>query len=92
MTAGLAHEGWLMADLKPLIGKVAAGTPLTRAEARVVRRSGLGFIWVVASEEPGLAGRLTREGAVGAYRNLPISTAIAGCFAYADAKAQRLMP
>ena len=46
----------------------------------------LGFIWIVAGDEPGLAGRLADQGAIGAYRDLPISPAIAGCFAFADAK------
>lgn len=64
---------------------------LTRAEARVVRPSALGFIWIVTSEEAGLAGRLVREGAIGAYRDLPISPTIAGCFAFADAKVANLL-
>lgn len=87
-----AASGTMLAVFEPGTPEDEVFASLTRAGARVVRRSGLGFIWVVASEETGLAGRLTREGAVGAYRDLPISTAIAGCFAYADAKAQRLMP
>jgi len=65
---------------------------LTRAGARIVRPSGLGFVWVVTSEEPGLAGRLVAAGALGAYRDLPISPTIAGCFAYADARASALIP
>lgn len=65
---------------------------LIRADARVVRQSGLGFVWIVSGEEPGLAGRLAREGAIGAYRELPISPVVAGCFAFADAKAASLMP
>jgi hypothetical protein len=83
----------------PMLAVFEPGTPadeifasLTRANARVVRQAGLGFIWVVAGDEPGLAGRLMREGAAGAYRDLPISPTIAGCFAYADAKAQSLLP
>lgn len=83
----------------PMLAVFEPGTPedeifasLTRANARVLRPSGLGFIWVVGGDEPGLAGRLTREGALGAYRDLPVSPMIAGCFAYADAKAQGLMP
>ena len=63
---------------------------LTRAEARIVKPSGLSFIWVVAGDEPGLAGRLRREGALGAYRELPVSPVIAGCFAFADAKVASL--
>lgn len=81
----------------PMLAVFEPGTPedqvfasLTRAEARIVKPSGLGFIWVVTSEEPGLAGRLRREGALGAYRELPVSPVIAGCFAFADAKVANL--
>jgi hypothetical protein len=59
---------------------------LIRAEARPIRPAAFGFIWIVAGDEPGLAGRLADHGALGAYRELPISPTIAGCFAYADAK------
>jgi hypothetical protein len=45
-----------------------------------------GFIWVVVGDEPGLAGRLAQQGAIGAYRELPLNPSIAGCFALADAK------
>jgi hypothetical protein len=57
-----------------------------------VKQSGLPFIWVVAGDEPGLAGRLKAEGALGAYRELPVSPVIAGCFALADAKVAGLTP
>jgi hypothetical protein len=63
---------------------------ITRAGARPVRETAFGFIWVVADEQPGLAGRLEREGAIGAYRDLPLSPTIAGCFALADAKMANL--
>jgi len=83
----------------PMLAIFEPGTPedqifasLTRAEARIVRQGGLGFIWVVAGDEPGLAGRLEREGALGAYRELPVSPVIAGCFAFADAKVAGIMP
>lgn len=83
----------------PMLVVFEPGTPddavfasLTRAGARVIRQSGLSFIWVVAGEEPGLAGRLAQEGALGAYRELPLSPVIAGCFALADAKMATLAP
>ena len=63
---------------------------ITRAGARPIRETAFGFIWVVADEQPGLAGRLEREGAIGAYRDLPLSPTIAGCFALADAKMANL--
>jgi hypothetical protein len=59
---------------------------LTFAGAKPVRQTAFAFIWVVAGDEPGLAGRLASQGAIGAYRNLPLSPTIAGCFALADAK------
>lgn len=83
----------------PMLAVFEPGTPqddifarLTRAEARIVKQSGLPFIWVVAGDEPGLAGRLRSQGAIGAYRELPVSPVIAGCFAFADAKAANLAP
>ena len=63
---------------------------ITRAGARPIRETAFGFIWVVTDEQPGLAGRLAREGAIGAYRDLPLSPTIAGCFALADAKMANL--
>ena len=59
---------------------------LTAANARPIRPTTFGFIWIVAGDEAGLAGRLKANGAIGAYRELPISPTIAGCFALADAK------
>jgi hypothetical protein len=59
---------------------------LTRAGARPVRATAFQFIWVVAGDEPGLSGRLSSAGAIGTYRELPISPTIAGCFALADSK------
>jgi hypothetical protein len=85
-------SGLMLAVFEPGTSEDEAFAGLTQAGARVVRPSGLGFIWVVAGDEPGLAGRLTRAGALGAYRDLPISPVIAGCFAVADAKLARLAP
>jgi hypothetical protein len=65
---------------------------LARANARIVKQSGMPFIWVVAGDEPGLAGRLMAQGALGAYRELPVSPVIAGCFALADSKVVGLAP
>ena len=92
--AALAPEasGTMLAVFEPGTPDDAVFASLTRAGARIVRPSGLGFVWVVTSEEPGLAGRLVAEGALGAYRDLPISPVIAGCFAYADARATALIP
>ena len=83
-------SGTMLAVFDPGTPEDDVFASLTRAEARIVKPSGLSFIWVVAGDEPGLAGRLRREGALGAYRELPVSPVIAGCFAFADAKVANL--
>ena len=55
-----------------------------------VRRTWMPFVWVVAADTPGFAGRIQAEGALGAYGELPFSPQLAGCFAYVDAKAMEL--
>ena len=83
-------SGTMLAVFEPGTPEDQVFAALTRADARILKPSGLGFVWVVASDEPGLAGRLAREGALGAYRELPVSPVIAGCFAFADAKVASL--
>lgn len=85
-------SGPMLAVFEPGMPEHDMFARLARAEARIVKQSGLPFIWVVAGEEPGLAGRLKAEGALGAYRELPVSPVIAGCFALADAKVAGLTP
>ena len=85
-------SGTMLVVFEPGTSEPQAFASLTRAEARVVKQTDLSFVWIVAGEEPGLAGRLIAEGALGAYRELPISPTIAGCFALADAKAASLLP
>lgn len=80
-------SGTMLAIYQPGTPQDEIFASLTRAEARIVRPSAFGFIWVVGGDTPGLAGRLKANGALGAYRDLPISPTIAGCFALADAKA-----
>jgi len=77
----------------PMLAVFEPGTPgddifarLTQAGATPVRQTAFGFIWVVAGDEPALAGRLAAHGAIGTYRELPLNPSIAGCFALADAK------
>ena len=79
-------SGLMLAVFEPGTPEDAVFASLTRANARPVRPTSFGFIWIVAGDEAGLAGRLVREGALGAYRDLPISPTIAGCFVLADAK------
>jgi hypothetical protein len=82
----------------PLLAVFEPGTPpaevfaaITKAGGNPVRETAFGFIWVVAGDEPGLAGRLEQEGAIGAYAELPLSPSIAGCFALADAKVSEML-
>lgn len=85
-------SGAMLAVFNPGLGEDDVFNRLMRAEARPIRDTAFGFIWVVTSDEPGLAGRLAGQGAIGTYRDLPISPTIAGCFAFADAKVAALFP
>ncbi len=78
--------GTMLAVFEPGVQENQAMATIVAAGANVVRQSSFDFIWLVTSDEPGLAGRLHDNGALGAYRELPISPTIAGCFAVADAK------
>jgi hypothetical protein len=86
--ASLPHEasGPMLAVFEPGTSADDIFAKLTIAGARPIRQTAFGFIWVVAGDEPGLAGRLIGQGAIGAYRELPLNPSIAGCFALADSK------
>ena len=79
-------SGIMLAVFEPATSADDIFARLTAANARPIRPTTFGFIWIVAGDEAGLAGRLKANGAIGAYRELPISPTIAGCFALADAK------
>jgi hypothetical protein len=74
--------GQMLVVFEPGISQDVAFAAITRAGAKPIRETSFGFIWVVE----GNVGALTGEGALGAYRELPISPTIAGCVAVADAK------
>ncbi len=78
--------GTMLAVFEPNTPSDKVFTSIVNAGGKPIRQTSFGFIWVVNAEEPGLAGRLKENGAIGSYRNLPISPTIAGCFALADAK------
>jgi hypothetical protein len=82
----LEATGTMLVVFDPAISKDDAFAAITRAKAKPIRETSFGFIWVVAGEDAGLAGRLVQEGASGTFRDLPISPVIAGCVAVADAK------
>jgi hypothetical protein len=76
-------SGPMMVVFEPGTPPDQAFATIVRAGAKPIRETSFGFIWVVDGE----AGKLVSEGALGAYRELPISPVIAGCVAVADAKA-----
>jgi hypothetical protein len=59
---------------------------ITAAGANPIRISDFSFIWIAQSDAPGTAGKLKQQGALGAYRELPLSPVIAGCVAVVDRK------
>jgi hypothetical protein len=75
-------QGIMLVVFEPGTKDDTAFAAITRAKAKPIRKTAFGFIWVV----DGNAGALKAEGALGSYRNLPISPEIAGCVAVADAK------
>lgn len=82
--------GKMLAVFEPGSGDDEMFAAIIGAGARPVRRTWLPFVWVVAGDEAGLAGRLKQQGALGSYGELPFSPQIAGCFAYVDAKAMEI--
>jgi hypothetical protein len=79
-------SGTMLAVFNPGTPQDQIFASLVNAGAKPIRETSFGFIWVVTADEPGLSGRLHAQGAIGNYRNLPLSPTIAGCFALADAK------
>jgi hypothetical protein len=75
-------QGIMLVVFEPGTKDEVAFAAITRAEAKPIRKTAFGFIWVV----DGIAGKLKAQGALGSYRELPISPEIAGCIAVADAK------
>lgn len=77
-------NGTMIAVFEPGVTSEAAFAAITQAGARPVRDTAFAFIWVVSGDEAGLAGALKAEGAIGIYRELPISPTLAGCVAVID--------
>jgi len=74
--------GPMLVVFEPGTTSQSAFAAITQAGGRPIRETTFGFIWVV----DGIAGNFEAQGALGAYRELPISPTIAGCVAVADAK------
>jgi hypothetical protein len=79
-------SGPMLVVFEPGVTREQAFAAITTAGGLPIRDTDFGFIWVVQGAEPGLAGRLAAQGALGSYRELPINPNIAGCVAVADAK------
>jgi hypothetical protein len=74
--------GTMLVVFEPSTTSEAAFAAITRAGAKPIRQTSFGFIWVV----DGNAGNLKSEGAIGSYKELPISPEIAGCVAVVNEK------
>jgi hypothetical protein len=79
-------SGKMLAVFEPGTNQDKIFAMLVAAGGRPLRDTWLPFVWVVAGDERGFAGRLKQHGAVGAYGELPFAPPVAGCLAYADAK------
>lgn len=78
--------GPLLAVFEPGTSQDDIFTRIVAANGKPMRSAGFDFVWLVQGAEPGLAGRLEAQGAIGTYAELPFNTSLAGCFAFADAK------
>ncbi|MGI9464155.1 MAG: hypothetical protein ACR2OM_09455 [Aestuariivirgaceae bacterium] len=83
-------SGTVLAVFPPSAKSDEVFASLVRAGGKPLRETWLPFVWVVSSDQPGFAGRLKAEGAIGAYGEMPVSPQLAGCFAFADAKVVEL--
>jgi hypothetical protein len=70
-----AATGTMLVVFDPATKSESAFASITRAGAKPIRQTAFGFIWVV----DGNAGALKTQGAIGSYKELPISPEIAGC-------------
>src|SRR5262245_13766183 len=78
--------GPLLAVFEPGLSQDEMFARIIAANGKPLRNTWLGFVWVVAGDDAGLAGRLEAQGAIGTYAELPFNPTLAGCFAFADAK------
>jgi hypothetical protein len=68
-------SGTMLVVFQTSTNSEAAFAAITRAGAKPIRQTAFGFIWVV----DGNAGALKTQGAIGSFKELPISPEIAGC-------------
>ena len=89
MLAGRASDeeaGTLLAVFPPSTRPNNVFGRIILAGCKPIRPTWVHGTWVVHGDDPGFAGRLKAQGAIGAYRNSPVMPQLAGCFAFVDAK------
>jgi len=79
-------SGTMLVVFEPRISETEAVHIIAEAQGKIVKQTGVSFAWLVQDDAPGLVGRLRANGALGAYRELPIPVELAGCLAVVDAK------
>jgi hypothetical protein len=83
--------GPLLAVFEPGVKADTIFNAIAMAGGKPVRPTWLPFVWSVAGDDPGLAGRLRGNGAIGTYAELPFALTLGGCMTYADAKVSELL-
>lgn len=74
-------DGMVLAVFRPGTTDHEALGAMVRAGGEPVRATWLGFAWVARGREPGFVGRLTTEGALGAFGEIPLGPTLGGCAA-----------
>lgn len=75
-----AEQGPMVVVLPPGTTDEEALSAIGRAGGSVVAPvAGTSFVWSAVGDRPGFVGRVRAEGALVAFRNLPVVTMLAGC-------------
>jgi hypothetical protein len=82
--------GPMLVVFEPACSSEEIFAAIVAAGGKPVRATWLPFVWSVAGDEPGLAGRLAAQGAIGAYSELPLALTLGGCMTYIDARVSEM--
>lgn len=82
--------GRIFVVFPPGLASEDAVRKIAAAGGRPVSQTWFSSVWVVASDRTNFVGELERQGAVGAYGELPVGIQLAGCFALMDARIGQL--
>ncbi len=75
-----AEHGPMVVVLRPGTTDAEAISAIGRAGGSVVAPvAGTSFVWSAVGDRPGFVGRVRSEGAMVAFRNLPVVTMLVGC-------------